>query len=126
QMSFGIEHSIPDDPDNEKADRNHAQRMAVKKRVTVSGHEDVSAFCYLSLVNHHGAGLAISQSTSFHCSPVRTRLSFHEHISSIAKQRSTIQTAKWIPGPELEKLISFSTAKRPAMTRSGMQLRRQP
>jgi hypothetical protein len=84
-MSFWIEHSISDDPNNEQADRNHAQRMAVKKRVTISGHEDVSALCYLSLVNHHGAGFAISQSTSFHCSPVRTRLSFHDHISSTAK-----------------------------------------
>jgi hypothetical protein len=85
KMSFWIEHSIPDDPNNEEADRNHAQRMAVKKRVTISGHEDVSAFCYLSLVNHHGVGFAISQSTSSHCSPVRTRLLFPDHISSTAK-----------------------------------------
>jgi hypothetical protein len=66
-MSFWIEHSIPDDPNDEEPDCNHAQRMAVKKRVTMSGHEDVLAFCYLSLVNHHGAGFAISQTTSFHC-----------------------------------------------------------
>lgn len=84
-MSFWIEHSIPDDPDNEETDCNQAQRMAVKKRMTMSGHEDVLVFCYLSLVNHHGEGFGISQSSSFHCSPFEMRLSFHDHVSPAAK-----------------------------------------
>ncbi len=63
QMSFWVEHSITDDPNNKEPNCNHAQRMAVKKRVTMSGHDDVLVFCYLLLVNHHGAGFAISQST---------------------------------------------------------------
>jgi hypothetical protein len=84
-MSFWIEHSISDDPNDEKPDRNHAQRMAVKKRVTMSGHVELLAFCYFLLVNHHAAAFAISQSTSYHCSQVHTRLSFHGYFSPRAK-----------------------------------------
>lgn len=79
---FWIEHSIPDD---EEPDRNRAQRMAVKKRVTMSGHVELLAFCYFLRVNHHAAGFAISQSTSFHCSQVHARSSFHDYISPSAK-----------------------------------------
>ncbi len=85
QMSFWIEHSITDDPNDEEPNCNHAQRMAIKKRVTMSGHDDVLVFCYLSLVNDHGAGFAISQSTSFLCSPLDTRLLFHSNISPAAR-----------------------------------------
>ena len=60
QMSFWIEHSITNNPNDEEPNCNHAERMAVKKRVTMSGHDDVLVFCYLSLVNQHGAGFAIS------------------------------------------------------------------
>jgi hypothetical protein len=37
-MSFRIEHSIPDYPNDQKSDGNDAQSMAVKKRVTMSEH----------------------------------------------------------------------------------------
>ena len=44
QMSFRIQHSISNDPNDEQPDRNHAQRMAVKKRVTMFGHVELLAF----------------------------------------------------------------------------------
>jgi hypothetical protein len=46
QMSFWIEHSIADNPNDEEPDRNHTQRMAVKKRVTMSGHAEVLGFSW--------------------------------------------------------------------------------
>jgi hypothetical protein len=59
--------------------------MAVKKRVTMSGHMELLAFWFFSLVNHHGAGFEISQSTSSIARQVRTHLLFNAHISPTAK-----------------------------------------
>lgn len=94
QMSFWIEHPVPDDPNDEEPDRNQTQRMTVKKRRTTSGHVELLVFSYFLRVNHHAAGFAISQNTSFHCSRVHAGLSLHDHISPRAKWRAGIQTVK--------------------------------
>jgi len=65
-MSFWVEQSIADDPNNEQPDCNHAQRMAVKKRVTMFGHVELLAFRLL---------LACKDMTPFsHSESVTTRM----------------------------------------------------